>query len=144
MLPLGLLNAAQASPILVELKNGKSKKVNLDVGETFNGHMVNCDNWMNINLKNVICTSPDGSKFWSIPEIYIRGNTIKYLRISDDIVDKAKKEQDIKVQERKNYPSQKNSGGGQKNFKSNNSSGPGGKSSSTRGGRQTRGKPKQN
>ena len=32
---------------LVELKNG----------ETYNGHLVNCDNWMNIQLKEVICTS---------------------------------------------------------------------------------------
>jgi len=32
---------------LVELKNG----------ETYNGHLVNCDNWMNINLRDVICTS---------------------------------------------------------------------------------------
>lgn len=32
---------------LVELKNG----------ETFNGHLFNCDSWMNIHLKKVICTS---------------------------------------------------------------------------------------
>lgn len=32
---------------LVELKNG----------ETYNGHLVSCDNWMNINLREVICTS---------------------------------------------------------------------------------------
>nr|KAF6401661.1 LSM4-like protein, U6 small nuclear RNA and mRNA degradation associated [Rousettus aegyptiacus] len=33
--------------MLVELKNG----------ETYNGHLVSCDNWMNINLREVICTS---------------------------------------------------------------------------------------
>ncbi|KAJ7383017.1 hypothetical protein OS493_031187 [Desmophyllum pertusum] len=33
--------------VLVELKNG----------ETYNGHLVSCDNWMNINLREVICTS---------------------------------------------------------------------------------------
>lgn len=32
---------------LVELKNG----------ETYNGHLVSCDTWMNINLREVICTS---------------------------------------------------------------------------------------
>jgi hypothetical protein len=32
---------------LVELKNG----------ETYTGHMVNCDTWMNIHLREVICTS---------------------------------------------------------------------------------------
>ncbi|TYZ58204.1 hypothetical protein PybrP1_009170 [[Pythium] brassicae (nom. inval.)] len=32
---------------LVELKNG----------DTYNGHLVNCDTWMNVNLRDVICTS---------------------------------------------------------------------------------------
>jgi small nuclear ribonucleoprotein (snRNP)-like protein len=87
---------------LVELKNG----------ETYNGHLVNCDNKMNINLREVICTSrvcpgrgsvtlltaacstshllflrppQDGETFWHIPECYIRGNNIKYLRIPDEV-----------------------------------------------------------
>ncbi|CAL4058710.1 unnamed protein product, partial [Meganyctiphanes norvegica] len=47
MLPLSLLKTAQNHPMLVELKNG----------ETYNGNLVSCDNWMNINLKDVICTS---------------------------------------------------------------------------------------
>ena len=60
---------------LVELKNG----------ETYNGHLVSCDYWMNIYLKEVICTSKDGDKFWRIAECYIRGSTIKYLRIPDEV-----------------------------------------------------------
>ncbi|KAK4402172.1 putative U6 snRNA-associated Sm-like protein LSm4 [Sesamum angolense] len=40
---------------LVELKNG----------ETYNGHLVNCDTWMNIHLREVICTSKDGDRFWN-------------------------------------------------------------------------------
>lgn len=104
---------------LVELKNG----------ETYNGHLVSCDNWMNINLREVICTSrvnnpprcgdavksdkrfiwvaqrsilgfrndtlvlvQDGDKFWRMPECYIRGSTIKYLRIPDEIIDMVKEE----------------------------------------------------
>ena len=43
MLPLSLLRTAQNHPMLVELKNG----------ETYNGHLVSCDNWMNINLREV-------------------------------------------------------------------------------------------
>ncbi|KAI8911944.1 hypothetical protein PhCBS80983_g03236 [Powellomyces hirtus] len=82
MLPLSLLNTAQGHPMLVELKNG----------ETYNGHLVNCDNFMNINLREVICTSPDGDKFWRIPEIYIRGNTIKYLRVPDEVIDMVRDE----------------------------------------------------
>ncbi|KAL0928620.1 hypothetical protein M5K25_000525 [Dendrobium thyrsiflorum] len=60
--------------MLVELKNG----------ETYNGHLVNCDTWMNIHLREVICTSKDGDRFWRMPECYIRGNTIKYLRVPDE------------------------------------------------------------
>ena len=47
MLPLSLLRTAVGHPILVELKNG----------ETLNGQLVNCDAWMNMNLRDVICTS---------------------------------------------------------------------------------------
>ncbi|KAJ1520140.1 hypothetical protein ONE63_004357 [Megalurothrips usitatus] len=82
MLPLSLLRTAQNHPMLVELKNG----------ETYNGHLVSCDNWMNINLREVICTSRDGDKFWKMPECYIRGSTIKYLRIPDEVIDMVKEE----------------------------------------------------
>ncbi|XP_046458347.1 U6 snRNA-associated Sm-like protein LSm4 [Daphnia pulex] len=82
MLPLSLLRTAQNHPMLVELKNG----------ETYNGHLVSCDNWMNINLREVICTSKDGDRFWRMPECYIRGSTIKYLRIPDEVIDMVKEE----------------------------------------------------
>ncbi|KAM5544935.1 hypothetical protein V8D89_001046 [Ganoderma adspersum] len=83
MLPLSLLNAAQNKPMLVELKNG----------ETFNGHLVNCDNFMNITLREVYQTSPEGDKFWKLKECYIRGSTIKYLRVPDTLLDAVKEEQ---------------------------------------------------
>ncbi|KAF9777915.1 hypothetical protein BJ322DRAFT_1095293 [Thelephora terrestris] len=83
MLPLSLLNAAQNKPMLVELKNG----------ETFNGHLVNCDNFMNITLREVYQTNPDGDRFWKLKECYIRGSTIKYLRIPDSLLDSVKDEQ---------------------------------------------------
>lgn len=65
-LPLGLLNAAQGHPMLVELKNG----------ETLNGHLVSCDTWMNLTLKEVVQTSPEGDKFFRLPEVYVRGNNV--------------------------------------------------------------------
>lgn len=65
---------------MIELKNG----------ETYNGHLVSCDNWMNISLREVICTSRDGDKFWRMPECYIRGSTVKYLRIPDEVIDMVK------------------------------------------------------
>ncbi|OBZ83537.1 U6 snRNA-associated Sm-like protein LSm4 [Choanephora cucurbitarum] len=67
--------------------------VELKSGETFNGHLVNCDNWMNLTLREVIQTSPDGDKFWRLPECYIRGNTIKYLNVPEEIVDMVKEEE---------------------------------------------------
>ncbi|KAF2684094.1 Sm-like ribonucleoprotein [Lentithecium fluviatile CBS 122367] len=83
MLPLGLLTAATGHPMLVELKSG----------ETLNGLLVNCDTWMNLTLKEVVQTSADGDKFWRLPEIYVRGSTIKYLRVPDEIVDVVKEQQ---------------------------------------------------
>uniref|UniRef100_A0A915K9W2 U6 snRNA-associated Sm-like protein LSm4 n=1 Tax=Romanomermis culicivorax TaxID=13658 RepID=A0A915K9W2_ROMCU len=80
VLPLSLLRTAQNHPMLVELKNC----------ETYNGHLVACDNWMNIHLRDVICTSRDGDKFWRIPEVYVRGSNIKYMRIPDEILDAVK------------------------------------------------------
>lgn len=66
-LPLGLLTAAQGHPMLVELKNG----------ETLNGHLVNCDTYMNLTLKEVVQTSPEGDKFFRLPECYVRGNNVR-------------------------------------------------------------------
>jgi small nuclear ribonucleoprotein (snRNP)-like protein len=33
-------------------------QVELKSGETLNGHLVNCDTWMNLTLREVIQTSP--------------------------------------------------------------------------------------
>ncbi len=55
--------------MLVELKNG----------ETLNGHLVNCDTWMNLTLKEVVQTSPDGDRFFRLAEVYIRGNNVSLL-----------------------------------------------------------------
>ena len=66
-LPLGLLTAATGHPMLVELKSG----------ETLNGLLVNCDTWMNLTLREVVQTSADGDKFMRLPEIYVRGSTVR-------------------------------------------------------------------
>ncbi|PQE14208.1 small nuclear ribonucleo protein [Rutstroemia sp. NJR-2017a BVV2] len=83
VLPLGLLTAAQGHPMLVELKDG----------ETLNGHLVACDTWMNLTLKEVVQTSPEGDKFVRLPEVYVKGNNIKYLRMPDEIIDLVKDQQ---------------------------------------------------
>ncbi|KAK6907551.1 U6 snRNA-associated Sm-like protein LSm4 [Kwoniella mangroviensis CBS 8886] len=83
-LPLSLLTAAQGKPMLVELKNGV----------TFNGHLVECDNFMNVTLREVYQTSADGERFWKMKEMFIKGNIIKYFRIADSILDTAMEEQE--------------------------------------------------
>ena len=78
MLPLSLLRAASGRPVLIELKTG----------DTYNGLLSECDNWMNINLREVIHTSPDGTKFWKLATCFVRGAQIKYMRLEEDIIDK--------------------------------------------------------
>lgn len=70
---------------LVELKNG----------ETFNGSLQACDNFMNVTLKDVYQTSASGEQFWKMEECYIKGSTvglhaltqIKYCRVADALID---------------------------------------------------------
>ncbi|KAK9475426.1 uncharacterized protein V1510DRAFT_353112, partial [Dipodascopsis tothii] len=91
-LPLNLLNTSQGHPMLVELKSG----------ETLNGHLVNCDAWMNLTLKEVVQTNADGSRFFRLPEAYVRGNNIKYLRVPDTVLDIAREQNIQNRQENRN------------------------------------------
>ncbi|KAF9374739.1 RNA processing protein [Podila verticillata] len=106
--------------MLVELKNG----------ETFNGHLVNCDNWMNLTLREVIQTSSDGDRFWRLTECYIRGNTIKYLRVPDEIIDLVKED----------AAKQRAQSGGRQRGGGNNNNSHHHQGSSDRGGRGGRGR----
>ena len=74
-----------STPLLVELKGG----------DTYNGRLISCDSWMNMNLSDVVCTSKHGDKFWKLPTCYIRGSAIKYLRLPPDLLDATK----VKVEE---------------------------------------------
>jgi len=120
VLPLSLLRTAQGHPMLVELKNG----------ETYNGHLASCDNWMNIHLREVICTSRDGDRLWRMPEVYVRGSTIKYLRIPDEILDMVKEEQ----KESRRVQKDQNKGGKRPNQQQQQKGGPGRGGPSGRGG----------
>lgn len=42
---------------------------------------------MNVSMKEVVRTSRDGEEFWSMTEVYVRGNTIKYVRVPDSVLD---------------------------------------------------------
>ncbi len=60
---LPLTAALEASPAKTsaqldkELRLQLSQLVELKNGETYNGHLVLCDTWMNMHLREVICTS---------------------------------------------------------------------------------------
>jgi U6 snRNA-associated Sm-like protein LSm4 len=43
-----------------------------------------------MNLRDVICTSKDGDRFWKLPSCYIRGSAVKYLRLPPELLEKAK------------------------------------------------------
>lgn len=63
---------------------------------TFCGHAVikeseRCSIWLDLGLDTCPFVQ-DGDKFWRMPECYIRGSTIKYLRIPDEIIDMVKEE----------------------------------------------------
>jgi U6 snRNA-associated Sm-like protein LSm4 len=72
--------------MLVELKNG----------DTYNGRLEQCDSWMNVKLLEVIWTSRDGDRFWKLPEVYIRGNSIKYMTIPNEVLDMVAEEEESK------------------------------------------------
>ncbi|CBZ56281.1 hypothetical protein NCLIV_067060 [Neospora caninum Liverpool] len=80
VLPLTLLRAAQNRPMMVELKSG----------ETYSGLLANCDGFMNLHLKDSVCTSKDGERFWKLTECYIRGNMVKYIRLQEEVLETAK------------------------------------------------------
>lgn len=42
----------------------------------------------------------DGDRFWRMPECYIRGSTIKYLRIPDEVIDMVKEDAQMKARNR--------------------------------------------
>lgn len=104
-LPLSLLNAAKGKPILVELKNG----------ETFNGHLDNCDAFMNLTLTEVYQTSSTGEQFWKLPECYIRGSSVKYCRMADALVDTVREAEEEARKQRQRTQNGNNQGGGRGN-----------------------------
>ena len=82
VLPLTLLRSAPNHPILVELKSG----------EAYSGVLAEFDGWMNIHLRVAVLTSKVGVRFWRVPACYIRGNNVKYIRVPEEVVDVATRE----------------------------------------------------
>jgi U6 snRNA-associated Sm-like protein LSm4 len=55
---------------------------------------------MNLTLHTVIHTTPDGNRFYRLPETYIRGNNIKFLRVQDNVIDQVREQQQKEMNER--------------------------------------------
>jgi U6 snRNA-associated Sm-like protein LSm4 len=85
MNPLALLKAAHGQPMLVELKSG----------ETYNGVLHACDAFMNLCLREVICTSRDGDRFHRVDEVFVRGGNVKYVRVPDEVADAVPQGDDV-------------------------------------------------
>ncbi|PRT56840.1 putative U6 snRNA-associated Sm-like protein LSm4 [Wickerhamiella sorbophila] len=91
MLPLSLLNAAQGLPLMLELKSR----------ETINGYMLACDTFMNLTLRDVVCTSADGKEFKKMDEMFVRGTGIRYVRVPENLLDQIVDERAVKREERR-------------------------------------------
>eukprot|EP00747_Dinoflagellata_sp_TGD_P168661 gnl/TRDRNA2_/TRDRNA2_195605_c0_seq1.p2 gnl/TRDRNA2_/TRDRNA2_195605_c0~~gnl/TRDRNA2_/TRDRNA2_195605_c0_seq1.p2 ORF type:complete len:145 (+),score=30.90 gnl/TRDRNA2_/TRDRNA2_195605_c0_seq1:116-550(+) len=101
VLPMALLRTAQNQPMMVELKNG----------ETYSGVLASCDGFMNLHMRDIVCTSRDGERFWKIPECYVRGNSIKYLRLPDEVIDMVKDEPTSRKEIRQQFKAARGRGG---------------------------------
>lgn len=42
---------------------------------------------MNITMRDVFQTSSSGEQFWKMPEVYIKGSTIKYCRVAHELIE---------------------------------------------------------
>lgn len=57
-------------------------------GESYDGTLGGCDNYMNLKLTNVTITSSDG-KFSKCQDVFIRGNNVKSIQFHDaELLDK--------------------------------------------------------
>ena len=97
VLPLTLLRAAPNHPILVELKSG----------EAYSGVLAECDGWMNIRLRDSVLTSKDGDRFWRVPDCYIRGNNVKFIRVPEEVVDVAARAETVPEPQRSFHSGQR-------------------------------------
>lgn len=79
MLPMHLVHGSIETAVSVELKTG----------ECYNGYIVTADYFMNFKLRDVTITAADGERFFHVDECFVRGNNVKYVRVSEEAVEKA-------------------------------------------------------
>eukprot|EP01080_Neovahlkampfia_damariscottae_P003428 gene3428-5973_t len=71
-IPIKLLHETEGHTVTIELKSG----------EVYRGHLAECEDNMNCQLKNVTLTAKDG-KVTALELVYIRGSKIRYFIIPD-------------------------------------------------------------
>lgn len=71
--PLNILHNTRGQAVSIELRNG----------ETVNGCVMRSDRSMNIILKNTIRTSADGKQFYRCRESFIRGSSVRNIRMEE-------------------------------------------------------------
>ena len=85
---------------LVETKNG----------ESYDGILTGADTYMNLRLRDVVVTAPDGLTFCKHPVAFIRGNNIKSIQMPGDILERHVQELKKKEAEAKAMKSGKERG----------------------------------
>ena len=99
-----MLTSIKKQKIFVELKNG----------ETIFGKLNNCDSWMNLTLSDAIYNFNNGEKFNKLEEIYVRGNHIKFLRLPDTVMEQAKEQNMLNMEQRNRTKGRRGPGNFQK------------------------------
>lgn len=86
--PLDLLRNTRGQMVSIELRDG----------QTVNGSVMRSDRTMNIILKNAIRTSADGKQFYRSREVFIRGASVRNIRMEDRALNLPKKKAKQKLQ----------------------------------------------
>lgn len=89
MLPITLLNAAQGLEVNVECKSGRK----------YAGKVQACDLFMNVTLENVTLESAHQDEPKTYPELYLKGYSIKYVKIPDKLLEDIVEERLVRRQE---------------------------------------------
>ncbi|KAL0212284.1 hypothetical protein RCL1_005910 [Eukaryota sp. TZLM3-RCL] len=77
MLPLNILAMSKGKDIAVELKNG----------DLYHGKLQDCDVYMNLHLQDVSFTAKSDNSTSRLPEIYLRGMGVKYVKFDESLID---------------------------------------------------------
>ncbi|CBZ29458.1 U6 snRNA-associated Sm-like protein LSm4p [Leishmania mexicana MHOM/GT/2001/U1103] len=67
------------------LRNCRGKEVSIELadGETVNGTVMRTDRAMNVVIKQCTRTGADGESFWKARECFVRGASVKNVRMTD-------------------------------------------------------------